>query len=93
MDRHQNRVAKEGPVSLRGELYRALAYLCGTEWRARLREIKSCPPEEIRARSLSRLLEHALTEVPYYRDLEASGLGLEAFPLLARRTLRAEYTD
>jgi phenylacetate-CoA ligase len=78
-------------VSLRGELHRVLAYAAGSEWRARLREIKSCPPEEIGTRSLSLLLEHALANVPYYRDLGVSDHRLEAFPLLTRRTLRAEH--
>lgn len=78
-------------VGLRGELYRGLAYLGGSEWRARLQEIKSCPPEEIGTRSLSRLLEHAVAKVPYYRLLGVSDLRLEAFPLLTRRTLQAEY--
>jgi phenylacetate-CoA ligase len=78
-------------VSLRGELYFAMAHVAGSEWRARLREIKSCPPEEIGTQSLSRLLEHAVTNVPYYRDLGVSDHRLEAFPLLTRRILRSEY--
>jgi phenylacetate-CoA ligase len=68
-----------------------MTYLMTSGQRASLREIESCLPGEIGARSLSRLLEHAVAKVPYYRDLGVSDLRLEAFPLLTRRVLRTEY--
>ena len=78
-------------MSLRGELYYAGAWVLGTEWRERLQEIESTRPGEIERSALPKILEHALTHVPYYRDLGISESRLGAFPMLSRQSLRSEY--
>ena len=63
----------------------------GSEWRSHLQKIESSAPGEIEQRSLPGLLKHALTNVPYYRELGVSEPRLDAFPLLARQTLRTQF--
>jgi len=80
-----------GGLNLRGELYCFAACLLGSEWRLHLQEIESSAPGEIEQRSLSELLNCALTNVPYYRELGVLEPRLDAFPLLARQTLRTQF--
>jgi len=74
-------------VSLRGELYRLGASIGAAGWRARLSEIESHEHGEIEQRSLAHLLEHSLTNVPYYCELGIPDARLDAYPLLSRGTL------
>lgn len=78
-------------VNPRGELYRAAACLVGAGWRSRLREIDSAAPGEIGRKSLPGLLEHAVTNVPFYRNLNLAEPRLDAFPLLTRQMLRTQF--
>ena len=78
-------------MSLRGELHHTAVWLLGSEWRSHLREIESSAPGEIEQRLLPELLKHAVTSVPYYRELGLSEPRLDMFPLLERQTLRTQF--
>ena len=77
----------------RGRLYGIGATLLGRRWKARLKNIEAGQMDDIKRRSLSILLNHALAHVPYYRGVGVSEPKLEAFPLLTRAALRTRYED
>ncbi|MFC2083061.1 phenylacetate--CoA ligase family protein, partial [Candidatus Bipolaricaulota bacterium] len=60
-------------------------------WRSCLQQIEARVPEDMQRQSLSILLDHALTHVPFYRELGVSEPRLDAFPLLTRADLRTHY--
>ena len=76
-------------INWRGTPFYLAKSLFGSKaWEARLHTIDAFSPEDLRKRSLQRLLEHATQNVPYYAGLGLRHRPLNEYPILSKRQLR-----